>query len=170
MVANQARVAVYHAIATARRRNRAVVDTTDLLAGVIASRDSVIRTIWKELDVDPAALRAIVARSMRAPIPPRRHAIVLRPTAFSADARQVLRRAFLHARDHHARVLGASHLLLAITTQDGDDGVRSLLSALDVDGVALAQAVCRRLTASRRSSDGHACGAATSSRGASGSR
>lgn len=147
-----------------------MVDTTDLLAGVIASHDAVVRMVWQELGVDPAALGAMVAMSMRTPIPPRRRVVALRPTAFSADARRVLRHAFMHAREHHARMLGASHLLLAITAQDTDDGVRSLLSALDIDGAALASAVCRRLSASRRSDDGHACGAAVSSRGLSGSR
>jgi ATP-dependent Clp protease ATP-binding subunit ClpA len=172
LVANQARVAVYHAIAAARRRHTAVVDTTDLLTGVIASRDVVVRMVWQELGVDPAALGAVVAMSMRAPVPPRRRVVALRPTAFSADARRVLRHAFMHARQHHARVLGAGHLLLAITAQDTDDGVRSLLSALDIDGMALARALCRRLTASQRSYDydSHACGAAVSSRGRSGSR
>jgi ATP-dependent Clp protease ATP-binding subunit ClpA len=170
LVANQARVAVYHAMAAARRRNRAVVDTADLLAGVIASHDMVVRMVWQELGVDPVALGAVVTMSMRAPNPPRRRVVALRPTAFSADARRVLRHAFMHAREHHARMLGASHLLLAIIAQDTDDGVRNLLSALDVDGVALARAVCRCLTGSGRSYDGHACGAALCSRGLSGSR
>lgn len=160
LVANQARVAVYHAIAAAHRQHRSVVDTTDLLVGVIASHDVVIRMVWQELGVDPAALGALVAW-VRTPIRTRRRTVALRPTAFSADARLVLRRAFIHAREHHARVLGASHLLLAITAQDTDHGVRNLLSALDVDSAALATAVCRRLTASPRTCGGHACGAAS---------
>jgi hypothetical protein len=112
----------------------------------------------------------MVAAPVRTSIPARRRVVALRPTAFSADARGVLGRAFMYAREHHARVLGASHLLLAITANDTDDGVRGLLSALDVDGVAVAQALCQRLTAPQRTCDGQACGATLSSRGLSGSR
>lgn len=170
LVANQARIAVYHAIAAAHRRNNPVVETADLLAGVIASHDLVVRMVWQELGVDPAVLGAMVVGPVRTSIPTRRRVVALRPTAFSADARRVLGRAFMHAREHHARMLGASHLLLAITAHDTDDSVRGLLSALDVDGVVLARALCRRLTDARRTCDGQACGATLSSRGRSGSR
>lgn len=175
LVAEQARVAVYHAIFEARRGNATVVDTGHLLAGVIAARDTVVRAVWRELGVDPGRLRdALVAGGrrgastvrMRNVLTARRTAVVAgrtppaRPAAFSVGARRVLGDAFVLARVHHARRVGAGHLLLAIVAQRDDDAARGVLSALDIDVATLVHATCVRLTSDAR---GHTCDSAARS-------
>jgi ATP-dependent Clp protease ATP-binding subunit ClpA len=158
LVAEQARVAVYHAVSEACLGRAPVVDTGHLLAGVIAVRDTVVRAVWQDLGVDPGHLRSALSAGagstvrMRHTLTSRRtavlagHAPATRPTAFSAGARRVLGDAFVLARAHRARRLGPGHLLLAIAAQHDDDPAIGLLSALDVDIPALARAVCVRLT------------------------
>jgi ATP-dependent Clp protease ATP-binding subunit ClpA len=177
LVANHARAAVCHAISEARRRNEAVVDTGDLLMGLLVSHDVVTRAVWRDLGITAESIRDVLAAEARRGATPvltpvhsglgRHDVVAQRPTSFSVEARQVLRHAFTHARAHRARRLGAAHLLLAITTQDDCDRARLLLSALDVDVVALAQAVRRQLTRSRRAGSGHTFGTTRSSPGPS---
>jgi ATP-dependent Clp protease ATP-binding subunit ClpA len=178
LVANHARAAVYHAISEARRRNKAVVDTGDLLMGLLVSHDVVTRAVWREFGIVAESLREVLAAKARSGATPvlaparggagmRDDVVAQRPTCFSVEARQVLRGAFTLARAHGARRLGAAHLLLAITTQEDCDRARALLSALDVDAVALAHAVCQQLTGSRRAGNGHTCGTTRSSPGPS---
>jgi ATP-dependent Clp protease ATP-binding subunit ClpA len=177
LVANYARAAVCHAISEARRRNKAVVDTGDLLMGLLVSHDVVTRAVWRDLGIAAESIRDVIAAEARRGATPgltpvssglgRDDVVAQRPTSFSVEARQVLRRAFTLARAHRARRLGAAHLLLAITTQDDCDRARVLLSALDVDVVALAQAVRRQLTRSRRAGSDHTFGTTRSSPGPS---
>jgi ATP-dependent Clp protease ATP-binding subunit ClpA len=182
LVANHARAVVYHAIGEARRRDKAVVDTGDLLMGLLASYDAVTRAVWREFGISAESLRDVLAAQAhrgatpvatplvaptRGEVGMRDDVVAQRPTAFSVGARQVLGRAFTHARAHGARRLGAAHLLLAITAQDDCDRARVLLSALDVDVAALAGAVCRRLSGSLRVGGGHAFGTTRSSSGPS---
>jgi ATP-dependent Clp protease ATP-binding subunit ClpA len=171
LVATQARIAVYHAVTEARRMSRPTVDTADLLVGVTVCRDAVVRAVWEELDVDLTGMRRVLAAGRGqvdagpaialAPIMTHRYIARHRrmhpgrPMAFSAGARRVLGRAFTHARAHGARRLDAGHLLLAIADQAPGDPARGVLYELGVDADALAQAVCRRLSRTRRSCDGH---------------
>jgi ATP-dependent Clp protease ATP-binding subunit ClpA len=178
LVANHARAAVYHAIAEARRGNRAVVDTGDLLMGLLVSPDVVTRAVWRELGITGQSVRDVLAEEARRGVTPvltparggagmGDDVVAQRPTSFSVEARHVLRRAFTHAQAHRARRLGAAHLLLAIATQGDCDRALVLLSALDVDVVALAHAVCRQLTGSRGAGGVHTCGTTRSPPGPS---
>lgn len=155
LVGGHARAVVRHAIAETRRRNAGVVDTEDLLAGLIASHDAVVREVWRELGIVAVPVRGAAPAPAHGASALREEPVPRRPTLLSAEARRVLGRAFLHARAHGARRLGAGHLLLAIAAESPDDPARRALSELGVDVDALARAACRRLTGNRRPCDGH---------------
>lgn len=148
LIATGARVAVYHAIAEARRAGASQVDIRHLLIGLIVGDDPASRGVWRQLGVDLPALRSSLApharsrltreaamrhgASTRAPSLGRQDA-ARRPSAFTADARGVLSDALIQARRRDARMLSAVHLLLAIAARNAAPGARGLLAMLDTD-------------------------------------
>jgi len=148
LIATGARVAIYHAIAEARRAGASHVDTRHLLIGLIAGDDPATRGVWRQLGIDLPALRAATTpgdssrvtreTALRHGVSPslRRRETPRRPSAFTADARRVLRDALVRARRRDARVLGAVHLLLAIAARSATADAHGLLAMLDADASA----------------------------------
>jgi ATP-dependent Clp protease ATP-binding subunit ClpA len=148
LIATGVRVAVYHAIAEARRAGATQVDTRHLLIGLVAANDPATRGVWRQLGVDLPALRgaleaglfgrAIWDTAMRHGAPTRapsfrRPETPRWPSAFTADARRALSDALVRARRRDARALSSVHLLLSIAAHNGTRDGRGLVAMLDVD-------------------------------------
>jgi ATP-dependent Clp protease ATP-binding subunit ClpA len=163
---HDARAVVTNALDEARRRRDRHVGTEHLLLGVSASTSPVITAVLEAAgitlqrarqaldagDNDALAAIGVDVRAMPAPAPDPtgRHSFArFRRSAghlpFTGGAKQTLEETLRHAVRRNDRRIGTEHILLALTDRSAPDAAHHLLTALNVDGVALRADLERRL-------------------------